>query len=157
MYFHNSDENAIWLNDVIENELAFHFNSSTENFINNNNFIDNTVQGISSVINSWDGYTDGGGNFWSDYTGPDVLSGVDRNQPGCDGYGDTDYNPRNGIVDHYPLLRPIGSEIPYPPQNFEAQGGNRFVHPIKEGFRGVYLINANPYIPSLRREFEGIG
>ena len=71
-----------------------------------NNFIDNRWQvspGDSYPIVLDDGYPSGG-NYWSDYSGDDMLSGSGQDLPGSDGIGDTPYivNPAN--VDRYPYM-----------------------------------------------------
>ena len=58
--------------------------------------------------NIWDFSYQVGGNYWSDYAGVDVKSGIAQNETGSDGKGDSAYiiNTRN--KDNYPLM-PYGS------------------------------------------------
>jgi len=56
--------------------------------------------------NEWDNGYPSGGNYWSDYTGADLYSGLNQNQPGSDGIGDTPYDILGtaGSQDRYPLM-----------------------------------------------------
>jgi hypothetical protein len=68
------------------------------NFIYNNNFIDNYLQASDCGSNFWNGSYLDGGNYWSDY------SGVDNDN---DGYGDSPYYILDGDnIDYYPLIKP---------------------------------------------------
>ncbi len=83
--------------------------------IDHNNFINNTQQAIDdSASTQWDSGYPSGGNFWSDYSGPDTCSGPDQDVClGPDGIGDV---PRvisgdSGALDRYPLMRPFASPV----------------------------------------------
>ena len=87
--------------------------SSTNNIIYYNNFIDNSIQAYHYntplTANTWDTNVCPGaeGNYWSDYKGLDDGSGVGRwGEPRVanDGIGDT-LIPHQG-VDYYPLMHP---------------------------------------------------
>jgi len=100
--------NIVLDNDITKNYGGMLLWSSSENTIYHNNFINNTYQ-----VDSWasvnaldDGYPSGG-NYWSDYTGVDLYSGPDQNQPGKDGIGDTHYIKWE-IVDRYPFVLESG-------------------------------------------------
>jgi parallel beta-helix repeat protein len=61
--------------------------------------------------NSWDAGYPEGGNYYFDYAGSDDYSGVDQDESGPDGIGDTPvivytYLPVDPGVDHYPLVAP---------------------------------------------------
>jgi len=83
------------------------------NKIYHNNLENNTqyqAQDYQRYPNEWDnGYPDGG-NYWSDYTGADNYSGVNQDEPGSDGIGDTPYPIYGsaGSQDRYPFMRPVG-------------------------------------------------
>ena len=68
--------------------------------------------------NSWDnGYPDGG-NYWSNYSGSDVFTGIGQDVSGADGIGDTPYTEFVGTTvaqDNYPLMYPISLEDTTPP------------------------------------------
>jgi parallel beta-helix repeat protein len=87
--------------------------SSTNNTIYYNNFIENSIQQYHSntplTANTWDTNICPGakGNYWSDYKGIDDGSGVGRwGEPraASDGVGDTLIPHQN--VDYYPLMHP---------------------------------------------------
>jgi len=104
---------------IVANNIEFNYygivlwDSSKNNSIYYNNFIDNTIQAYHYNTplnaNTWDTDICPGaqGNYWSDYKGVDDGSGVGRwgeaRVPG-DGIGDT-MIPHQG-VDYYPLMHP---------------------------------------------------
>jgi len=110
--------NNIFNNNITYNkEYGLLVSNSNENLIYHNNFIENQMNVYSDCsllypwqdYNTWDlGYKkDGGGNYWSDYTG------IDKNG---DGIGDTPYvipdvypNPLTNDRDRYPLMKPDSS------------------------------------------------
>jgi hypothetical protein len=77
-----------------------------------NDFVDGggwSVQvdgGGNSSISFADGYP-GGGNYWSNWTAPDTLSGPDQNLPGADGIVDLPLVINGTIEDPYPLTTPV--------------------------------------------------
>ena len=80
-----------------------------------NNLVNNTQQVFfyqSSKTHIWDDGYPSGGNFWSDYTGADVKSGPNQDQPSSDGIGDTAYVVDANNTDHYPLMYPWGTPPP---------------------------------------------
>jgi len=71
-----------------------------------NELIDNTVQAYDPEgVATWDDGYPNGGNYWSDYAGVDGYSGVNQDEPGSDGIGDTPYVLVNN-QDNYPLMAP---------------------------------------------------
>lgn len=82
-------------------------NSSNNNLIYHNNFINNTNQAYDNCSNFWDDGYPSGGNYWGDYTGEDNYKGKNQNMPGPDGIGDTPYPiPSDNNRDRYPLMNP---------------------------------------------------
>lgn len=83
--------------------------------IYHNNFVDNGNQAImynngpeqQRNTNYWDNGYPSGGNYWSDYTGVDVKSGPNQDQPGNDGIGDTPYIVDANSTDRYPMVHPF--------------------------------------------------
>jgi parallel beta-helix repeat protein len=77
-----------------------------------NNFVDGqgwTVDlggATSSNIVFADGYP-GGGNFWSNWTGPDTMSGPQQNLPGSDGIVDVPLQIVGTLEDPYPLTKAV--------------------------------------------------
>lgn len=58
-------------------------------------------------VNEWDDSYPSGGNYWSDYTDVDLKSGLDQDQHGNDGIGDTPCVIDVDNVDRYPLMAPF--------------------------------------------------
>lgn len=88
--------------------------SSSAHKIFHNNFHDCHDPAYIHLYCDWDNGYPSGGNYWSDYTGVDIFSGVYQNESGSDGIGDTFYSFSGG-QDNYPLMHPYGSI-----QNVEA-------------------------------------
>ena len=63
------------------------------------------VQSSSSSVRWNLTYAEGGGNYWSDYLGPDDYNGALQDKPGSDGIIDVPFIILPGNVDAYPLLR----------------------------------------------------
>lgn len=106
----NGKSNMIYSNTVEDSYagiIAGYLGYAQSNVICHNNFINNTVQGWepSPTSNFWDFGYPTGGNYWSDYTGINVKSGPNQDQPGSDGIGDTPFQ-HNTLIDHYPLMTP---------------------------------------------------
>ena len=107
-------------NNIIDDYVGIHFSSSSNNRIYNNNFINNHVdvydpgwnypQNTPSTYFLDDGYPSGG-NYWSNYNGQDLYSGVYQNETGSDGIGDTSYiytlENETVYTDKYPLMEPL--------------------------------------------------
>jgi parallel beta-helix repeat protein len=75
------------------------------NLIHHNNLLDSGYNGCDpGFSNQWDNGYPSGGNFWSDYTGPDAFNGPNQDIPGADAIGDTPYDTRGSGRDNYPLL-----------------------------------------------------
>ncbi|MCK4444183.1 MAG: hypothetical protein KAW09_06550, partial [Thermoplasmata archaeon] len=74
-----------------------------------------------NCTNQWDNGYPLGGNYWSDYTGVDIFSGPNQDQPGGDGIGDTPYSIQGGNDrDRYPLTGPFETIHPLPPTILQA-------------------------------------
>jgi len=107
-----SSNNIISGNNIrANNRYGILLYEASNNKFYHNNFIDNTRQVAISVYcyaNLWDVGYPSGGNCWSDYTGVDVKSGPDQDQPGSDEIGDTPYVIDANNRDNYPLMYPYG-------------------------------------------------
>ncbi len=117
IYLFDSTTNSIALNNITDNNIGIGFRESSNNLIRGNYFISNTRQvfdnnmddnSITASTNVWGSGYPSGGNYWSDYTGIDMQSGANQDQPGADGLGDTPYTIYGNNQDTYPLL-PFGS------------------------------------------------
>jgi len=110
IYLFDSSNNTITENDLSDNAYGVYLSDfSVNNKIYFNNFVDNTLGQAADEpsASSWDNGYPAGGNYWSDYTGMDEFSGVNQDEPGSDGIGDTPYDiPPAGAKDRYPLMQP---------------------------------------------------
>jgi parallel beta-helix repeat protein len=115
----NNSQNGFWLDDcenniisgnTVQNNHTYGFNlnyQTKNNIICHNNIINNTNQAYDTGSDNWDNGYPSGGNYWSDYTGPDNCSGENQNISGNDGIGDNVYIiPGGNNKDRYPLLNP---------------------------------------------------
>jgi parallel beta-helix repeat protein len=89
---------------------SFYSQSSNNRFYHNN--LGSLVYIVSGSPNIWDDGYPSGGNYWSDYTGVDVKSGPNQDQPGSDCIGDAPYVIDVNNRDHYPLMNPYGAPPP---------------------------------------------
>jgi len=110
-----SPNNHISRNNITNNSDGVGLYESSNNIFHHNNFIDNTQQIYflaSGYTNFWDDGYPSGGNYWSNYAGVDVKSGLGQDLPGSDSIGDTPYIVNADNVDHYPLMNPYGAPSP---------------------------------------------
>ncbi|MCJ7430936.1 right-handed parallel beta-helix repeat-containing protein [Candidatus Bathyarchaeota archaeon] len=116
IYLTVSSDNIVIRNDVEGNkDTGVRFWNSSNNSFHHNNFMNNTNQiydyawdypeYYSPSINVWDDGYPSGGNYWSDYNGTDLNTGLDQNVTGSDGIGDTPYTIDENSTDKYPLMR----------------------------------------------------
>ena len=104
-YFYGSDSNTV-INNLIVDSAVYGIELSWSDFnrIYHNDFIFNMLQAYDMTgTNVWDNGYPSGGNFWSDYSGTDDMSGPNQDQPGPDGIGDTPYT-FDFNQDNYPLM-----------------------------------------------------
>ena len=116
IFLYSSPQNTVRENNITDNFHGTLLWESSQNKFYHNNFINNTYQesNIWSYQAIWhDGYPSGG-NYWSDYIGVDINSGLYQNETGSDGIGDTAYIINTNEKDNYPLMNPFGT-VPYPP------------------------------------------
>lgn len=101
-------------NEVSYNsEYGLILGNSTGVRVFHNVFTDNGVQAWHENCRvTWDDGYPSGGNYWSDYTGPDDFNGPDQDLPGADGIGDTAYVTEGGGIDRYPWMTPDMEFIP---------------------------------------------
>lgn len=100
--------NIIENNTIAVNQCGLLLDGSSDNNIYHNNFVKNRQQvDLIESYDTWDNGYPSGGNFWSDYEGPDEHNGLDQDQPGSDGIGDTPYIINEDNKDCYPLMRPL--------------------------------------------------
>jgi peptide/nickel transport system substrate-binding protein len=107
IYVSYCSNNNLTQNDVRDNYEGIRFDSSQDNFVYNNNFVNNTVQvSLAESVDFWNMDYPVCGNYWSNYNGTDLYSGAYQNETGSDGIGDTGYIISTENVDHYPLTDP---------------------------------------------------
>ena len=95
-------------NQIISNNhgLYIYHPHGGDKYIYHNNFIDNVIQATGDYWGVyWNLSYSEGGNYWSDYTGIDMFSGPNQDEPGSDGIGDSPY-VFSVTQDNYPLMEP---------------------------------------------------
>jgi parallel beta-helix repeat protein len=99
-------------NQIIGSKAWGFSQASNDNVvIHHNNFINNSVPwypGNAEGTGFWIEYPYGG-NYWENYSAPDILSGPDQNMTGSDGILDEPFviNDTYSLVDRYPLATPF--------------------------------------------------
>jgi len=110
IHLHCSSKNKISENTITNNRMGIYLEEPPyDNVIYHNNFIGNSQQvyiKTPGYANVWDNGWPSGGNYWSDYTGVDVMKGKNQDKPGSDGIGDTPYVINAYNQDRYPLMKP---------------------------------------------------
>jgi parallel beta-helix repeat protein len=105
--FESSDNNIIANNNISNNQWGIYLSSSNSNTIYHNNIIGNGNQGWDDGTNFWNLAYPDGGNYWSDWTSPDIKYGATQNHNGADGVVDTAY-VSSGVTDNYPFTTQNG-------------------------------------------------
>jgi parallel beta-helix repeat protein len=125
--FSSSNSNIITGNNVSENTHGISIlSSSLNNKIYHNNFIDNLLsQALDDADNNvWNALYPSGGNYWSDWTSPDLMNGPNQDVSGSDGIVDNPYVIDADSQDEYPLVNPIWSPDTIPPTIANLQPPN---------------------------------
>ncbi len=98
---------GIWITESCYYNRIYH-----NNFINNKYHVFGNKEAISTAW--WDNGYLSGGNYWDNYDGIDLYSGIYQNETGSDKIGDTpyfyiDYDDENRtlFIDNYPLIEPV--------------------------------------------------
>jgi parallel beta-helix repeat protein len=109
-------------NVLIDNDVGIYLIQPAGCHVYHNVFINNTQQGLDEhgYNDYWDDGYPSGGNYWSDYSGNDYLSGPDQDLPGSDGIGDTPYDVDEDTQDRYPLMSPVAPLPMRPPTILRA-------------------------------------
>ena len=107
VWLEQSSNNNLYNNIITNNEVGIQLEEAYNNTIYHNALINNTYQVINLwSTNIWHNDYPSGGNYWNDYTGADLKSGPNQDQPGSDGIGDTPYIIDENNRDRYPLMEP---------------------------------------------------
>jgi parallel beta-helix repeat protein len=106
-------ENTIMNNDEYGIEIPYYgYDSSDDNYIYLNNFINNGQHALDECVNSWDRF--GQGNYWDDFD--EAGEGAWDNN--SDGIVDDPYSiPGGSNKDWYPLMTPRAVHLPVINQN----------------------------------------
>ena len=117
------ENNIVTKNSVLNNTIGIDVRDSHDNRFFHNNIINNTIQAFdrSASDNEWDDGYPSGGNFWSNYTGPDDFSGPDQDVPGPDGIRDLPFDFDPDTRDDYPLMSPVAVLPPDAPGNLDGE------------------------------------
>jgi parallel beta-helix repeat protein len=112
LYLWNSDNNTVVNSTMALNGAygAYVASHCQDNVFYGNHFADNSNQTYDYTGNNvWNATYPIGGNYWSDYSGPDLYSGPGQNESGSDGVGDTPYTNIgwSGAQDNYPMYHPV--------------------------------------------------
>jgi parallel beta-helix repeat protein len=109
--FSGCQNNTVIENDIISNNMTgIYLSASSNNTIYHNNFIGNTVQAETyRSQNIWDNAYPYGGNYWNDYSGTDLKTGPNQDNPGPDGIGDAPRLIDTNNSDNYPLMARWGN------------------------------------------------
>lgn len=130
MHFYGSqwspNENNTIANNTFADNVGVGIEFRNENYNNtvyHNNFVNNGIQAIDEwFANQWDNGYPSGGNYWSNYTGPDNCSGPNQDIcPDPDGIGDIQFIIDADSQDRYPLIAPLGMVVPRPPTGLGSE------------------------------------
>jgi parallel beta-helix repeat protein len=126
LYVTSCEDNKVLNNILSNNDNGIYTSWTWNNEIYHNNFINNQIQvkvptpyGGGMIIrfnqNIWDNGYPSGGNYWSDYDGPDNNSSEDQDVFGSDGIGDEPYKIYYDNDDNYPLMEPLEIQVDVSP------------------------------------------
>jgi parallel beta-helix repeat protein len=103
-----SNYNTVSQNYITENGCGLYLEYSIGNLVHGNCLVSNDQQVSieSGSVGNWNSSYPSGGNYWSDYTGVDVKSGMCQNETGSDGIGDVPYFIDENNHDMYPRMAP---------------------------------------------------
>jgi copper-binding protein NosD/parallel beta helix pectate lyase-like protein len=107
LYVVGTSSGTIVGNRVQNDNVSFDIEGSVDAELYHNDFVQDAGWVLSNTPTlSWDNGFPNGGNFWSNYTGPDLLTGLGQNLPGADGLGDHPEVLTPANIDRYPLMTP---------------------------------------------------
>jgi parallel beta-helix repeat protein len=117
--FFKSTDNLIINSKIANDTVGVCLHQSSGNLFYHNSFVNIDKPVIpnyqspsqppsgSSSMNKWD--NDLEGNYWSNYSGTDLFSGLYQNVNGSDGIGDIPYSVDTNNTDRYPLVGTFSS------------------------------------------------
>jgi parallel beta-helix repeat protein len=147
--YDSSNYNSVSGNNITSNGSGIWFySSSSNNRIYHNDFVDNMLQVDGSLsVNVWDDGYPSGGNYWSNYAGTDLHSGVYQNETGSDWIGDSSYTIDQDNTDRYPLMHPFAQVQEY---EVEYRG---LLHRYNEMYSQLVALNST--CRSLQESLQG--
>ena len=117
---YESSNTAVLYNNISNNLIVFQIYNSNNLTIHHNNMAvsPGDVFYITGGDNTrWNDSYPSGGNYWSDYNGPDEKSGPNQDLPGPDDIGDIPYVIEASNQDWYPLMDPVFLPTNSPPRS----------------------------------------
>jgi hypothetical protein len=105
----------VYENSLSTSAIGVRVYSTSNLTLHHNRFVGSTLQAEDEggPENAWDDGYPSGGNYWSDYIGPDVCSGPAQDVcPDPDGIGDAPYVIDSDSEDRYPLMLPFPDTLP---------------------------------------------
>jgi len=94
-------------NEFAHDNTSFWIDGNVSALIYHNDFVQDQRWHLNDAGHSdWNATYPVGGNYWSNYTGVDLLRGPAQNLTGTDGIGDTPMVLDASNVDYYPLMVP---------------------------------------------------
>jgi PKD repeat protein len=117
--FSSSHENHVTANLVTADFYSMKLRESSNNTFYHNTFVHGNPQSVYIIAsnNTWDNGYPSGGNYWSNYIGHDIASGLFQNETGSDGIGDLPHKLWREDAhnyDVYPRIFPLNAP-PQPP------------------------------------------
>jgi len=113
-HLYDCSNNGISNNLIQNNAIGIENHETVMNTFSNNQIIGNTIQAKTDGSDLWYLTYPGGGNYWSDYVGKDVMKGAHQSISGSDGFGDIPYSiGSSGEKDKYPIFRDLSNPVAY--------------------------------------------
>jgi parallel beta-helix repeat protein len=134
----SSQGNTITENNIGLNEYGVWLNGANNNTFFYNNFTGNPTQvfvEVQSSGNTWDNGYPWGGNYWSNISTADALSGPNQNEAGSDGIADTPYVIGANNLDNYPLMNS------WTPPDIAVTNLTSAKTVIGQGYTGLFNVN----------------
>ena len=150
IFIDEATNNNIFENLFEKNDVGIKTNNQdlpNKNIIYHNNFINNTEHFYDEWNQTWDNGYPSGGNYWDDYTYSDTFLGINQNDTGSDGIGDTPYDISiDDTQDKYPLIYPWGEYSPVSEYNYSLNNN-------MASFNGSFSFDLDGEIVSYEWDF----
>jgi parallel beta-helix repeat protein len=119
-YLRFSNNITITNNSIWKNDHGLYFDESDNITVYHNDFINNAMQAYSTAKIQLNVSYPTGGNFWSNYTESDRLSGINQDLEDSDGIRDTPFVIDELSMDCYPLMIPQTDILPLAPKDLQV-------------------------------------